>query len=69
MIGGVFEMNENLLTVEEICGELGIGRTTAYKLIKEGVLASGRIGKRIIVTKTELDRYIDKIVGKSNNAL
>ena len=62
-------MNENLLTVEEICGELGIGRTTAYKLIKEGVLASGRIGKRIIVTKTELDRYIDKIVGKSNNGL
>ena len=60
----VFEMNKNLLTVEEICSELGIGKTKAYKLIKEGILSSGRIGKRIIVPKAELDKYIDQVLGK-----
>lgn len=57
-------MNKNLLTVEEICSELGIGKTKAYKLIKEGILSSGRIGKRIIVPKAELDKYIDQVMGK-----
>lgn len=27
-------MNDNLLTVNELCQELGIGKTLAYKLIK-----------------------------------
>lgn len=57
-------MNKNLLTVEEICSELGIGKTKAYKLIKEGILSSGRIGKRIIIPKAELDKYIDQVMGK-----
>lgn len=60
-------MNKNLLTVEEICSELGIGKTKAYKLIKEGALLSGRIGKRIIVPKAELDKYIDQVMGKQKD--
>lgn len=28
-------MNENLLTIDDLCHELGIGRSTAYKLLKK----------------------------------
>lgn len=31
-------MNENLITIPELCKELGIGRTTAYKMIHSGKL-------------------------------
>lgn len=28
-------MNQNLLTIDDLCRELGIGRSTAYKLLKK----------------------------------
>ena len=28
-------MNKDLLTIEDVCQELGIGRSTAYKLLKK----------------------------------
>ena len=34
-------MKENLLTVNDVCDELGIGKTTAYKLIKDKEIHSG----------------------------
>ena len=37
-------MNENLITIPELCKELGIGRTTAYKMIRSGKLPHGHIG-------------------------
>lgn len=51
-------MNENLLTIDDICQELGIGKSTAYKLIKTQKIKSCKIGSRLIVTKKELLRYI-----------
>lgn len=27
-------MNRNLLTIDDLCHELGIGRSTAYRLLK-----------------------------------
>lgn len=53
-------MNQNLLTIDDICHELGIGRTTAYKLLKKKKIKSCKIGSRLIVTKEELKRYIEK---------
>lgn len=53
-------MNENLITIPELCKELGIGRTTAYKMIKSGQLSHGHIGRKIVVHRSELDRYIAK---------
>ena len=33
-------MNENLLTIDDICHELGIGKSTAYKLLKSKKIKS-----------------------------
>lgn len=53
-------MNQNLLTVEDICRELGIGRSTAYKLLKKKKIKSCKIGSRLVVKKEALERYIEK---------
>lgn len=53
-------MNPNLLTIDDICQELGIGRSTAYKLLKKKKIKSCKIGSRLIVKKEELERYIEK---------
>ena len=36
-------MNKDLLTVEDVCKELGIGKNTAYGLIKDKKIKSAKI--------------------------
>lgn len=51
-------MNENLITIPVLCKELGIGKSTAYKLLKSGCLSYGRIGRKIVIHRSELEKYI-----------
>ena len=51
-------MNTNLVTIPILCQELGIGKTTAYKLIKNGIIPHGRLGRKIVVHRSELEKYI-----------
>ncbi len=53
-------MNKDLLTIEDICHELGIGRSTAYKLLKKKKIKSCKIGSRLVVKRKALERYIDE---------
>ncbi|ONH23557.1 helix-turn-helix domain-containing protein [Pseudofrankia asymbiotica] len=46
-----------LLTVEEAAERLGIGRTTAFALIRTGALRSVRIGRLRRIRTTDLDSY------------
>jgi len=46
------------LTVKVVQGKLGISRTKIYKLLKEGVIPSCRIGSSIRIRQTDLDLYI-----------
>ena len=55
-------MNENLLTIEELCKELGIGRSKAYQLLKDKQIQSGKIGRRILIRRSDVDQYIDRIL-------
>ena len=56
-------MNNDLLTVNDLCRELGVGKTTAYKLLKDKEIKSGRIGKKIVVRRKDLEAYISRVVG------
>lgn len=55
-------MNSNLLTIEDICHELGIGKTTAYKLLKKEKIKSCKIGSKLVVKKEALEAYIDSLL-------
>lgn len=52
--------SDKLLTVNEVCQALSIGKTTGYKLIKEKSIPSGKIGNKILVKETALKHYIDE---------
>lgn len=55
-------MNSELLTIDDICNELHIGKSTAYKLTKTGKIKSKKIGKHILTTKSSLSEYIKKTI-------
>jgi len=52
-------MNKNLCTVEDICKELGIGKNSAYKLLKQKKIKSCKLGARLVVKRSELEKYIE----------
>jgi excisionase family DNA binding protein len=48
------------LSVLEAARWLNIGRTMAYSLVRNGELRTIRVGDRILVPVTELQRFIDE---------
>jgi predicted site-specific integrase-resolvase len=47
----------NCFSLEEFCFRNGIGRTTAYKEIKEGRLHPKKVGKRTLISLEEETRW------------
>lgn len=48
-------------TVEEVARILGIGRTSAYILVKEGHFKIVRIGNAIRISKRSFDEWLDSL--------
>lgn len=46
-----------VLTVSDISGILGIGKNTAYDLVRSGAIKSFRAGRQIRVSKSALLEY------------
>ena len=47
-----------MLSVEHLAAALGIGRNTAYDLVRSGQIQSTRIGHQIRICKSALQAYI-----------
>ncbi len=50
------------MTLDVFCSHFSIGKTTAYKLIKEHKLKVIKLGRRTLVTKAEADRLLASLV-------
>lgn len=55
----MFEKYNDVLTVNEACQALSIGKSKLYELLKTCKLKSIRIGKKYIIPKVYLFDYID----------
>lgn len=54
-------MQENyaeLITIDELCELLMIGRTTAYRLLKSKEINAFKIGKVWKISKASVERYV-----------
>ena len=54
-------MQENyveIITIEELCEMLMIGRSTAYKLLNDNEVKAFRIGKVWKISKASVEQYI-----------
>jgi len=49
-----------VLTVPETGRRLGVCRGTAYKLAREGVIPTLRLGRRVVVPRAALKRMLER---------
>ena len=49
-----------IITVEELCGILMIGRNRAYELLKTGQISGFRLGRNWKIPKIALEEYLKK---------
>jgi excisionase family DNA binding protein len=50
---------EDLLSVMEVCQELGMGKTWVHHMIKSGEIPSIRLGNNIKVRRKDLEEYLE----------
>lgn len=53
-------MERMTLTVPEVAKALGIGRDEAYKWVRLGFIPAIRLGRRILVPRTALERWLSE---------
>lgn len=51
-------MERQTITVEELAEALGVGRNMGYDLVRTRKVRSVRLGRRIVVPRTEVDRLL-----------
>ena len=56
------------MSVEEFADYVGIGRYTAYKAVRDGHVPFIRLGKRIVIPRAALDRWLENCGGKNTAA-
>jgi len=60
-------MDRLTVTVSELSQILGVNRTAAYFLVRRSDFPSIRIGKRIVIPKVALLRWLDQTAGGDFN--
>jgi len=49
----------DVLTVNELAEILGIGKTSAYRLVNDGIIGCRRVGKKILIPKACVIDYLN----------
>ncbi len=49
-----------LLSIPEICQELGMGKSWVYRRLRSGEIPSVKLGRSIKVKRTDLEEYLEK---------
>ena len=49
----------HLLSIDEVCNALGMGKSWTYRKIKSGEISSIKLGRSIKVKRQDLDQYLE----------
>jgi excisionase family DNA binding protein len=49
----------HLLSIDEVCNALGMGKSWTYRKIKSGEIPSIKLGRSIKVKRQDLDQYLE----------
>ena len=60
-------MDKRTLTVNELIEVLGIARCTAYELVNSKGFPSFRIGRKVLISREGLDKWMKEQEGKRND--
>ena len=50
----------DLLSIPELCQELGMGKSWIYRRLRSGEIPSVKLGRTIKVKRTDLEDYLEK---------
>jgi excisionase family DNA binding protein len=56
-------------SIAEVCANTGLGRDTIYRAIRGGRLIARKIGRRTIITHSDLRRFLEGLSKASNKAV
>lgn len=59
----MFEEYDELITIDDLCNILYIGRNTAYRLLKSNTLQAFKIGRIWKIPKKSVEEYILRQAG------
>lgn len=51
----------DVITIDDLCKILHIGKLKAYELLKEQIIKNRRIGKKFIIPRQSVQNFIDEI--------
>lgn len=51
--------NSKNLTFDGLCKYLHVGRNTGYKLLASGQIKACKVGKKWVIQKREIDKFLD----------
>ena len=51
----------DVITIDDLCEILHIGKLKAYELLKEQIIKNRRIGKKFIIPRQSVQDFIDEI--------
>lgn len=49
------------LSIDEACAAIGVERTKLYEVIDSGALPAKKWGKRTLILKTDLEKYLSNL--------
>lgn len=60
----MFNEYSDVITVEELCEMLRIGRNTAYELLRCGKIRALRLGRKWIISKGAVEEFLARGISK-----
>ena len=51
----------DVITIDDLCEILHIGKLKAYELLQEQIIKNRRIGKKFIIPRQSVQNFIDEI--------
>lgn len=54
-----------LLSVDDVACILSIGRSAAWSMVSGGDVMSVRIGRRVLVPRTEVEAYVRRLIDRA----
>lgn len=56
----MFENYQDVMTVNDVCSALSMGKNMLYKLLKMGTISYIRIGRKYLIPKVYLIDFVDR---------
>ena len=63
----VLENFRDVITIDELCVILRIGKNSAYKLLQSNQIRNRKLGGKYIIPKNSIIHYLSEISGNGEN--